>query len=42
MTSVPSDETALVEKTVSRSVRAKAEKAHERESRNWFLKLFTW
>ena len=30
------------EKTISESVREKSRKTHDREERNWFLKMFTW
>lgn len=42
MTEKPSAQTANLEKTVSESVRAKDKKVHDREKRNWFLKMFTW
>ena len=42
MTEKPSAQTANLEKTVSESVRAKDQKVHDCEKRNWFLKMFTW
>lgn len=42
MTSIPSADTADAEKTISESVREKSRKTHDREERNWFLKMFTW
>lgn len=42
MTRHPSEETAAVEKTISESTGKKNRKAHERENRNWILKMFTW
>lgn len=42
MTTKPSEQTEDLERSVSKSVRAKDKKVHEREERNWFLKMFTW